>query len=353
MATITGRPGLIALIGSGETTRYGGQVFERLASRFPAGSAIAVLETPAGFELNSQAVAGRVAESLRVRLENHKPDIQVIPARARGTGMSPDNPQVIEPLGFASLIFMGPGSPSYTVRQLAGSLTWKKLCERFWQGASLVLASAAAIAFGRHALPIYEIYKVGEDPHWKRGLDFFGMIGLEVAIIPHWDNHDGGIELDTRHCFMGAGRLQMLREQLPKSATIVGIDEMTSLVIDLAGECCDVMGMSQVHLMREEGEKTFQAGETFALSELGDYQASRVAELASEVIDQELPTKSGRLAKGDIPIPPGVLELAAERQGARARKDWSAADEYREKIESLGWQITDTGEGFQLNKKQL
>ena len=284
MATITGRPGLIVLIGSGETTRYGGQVFERLASRYPAGSSIAVLETPAGFELNSPSVAGRVAESLRVRLENHKPDIQVIPARARGTELSPDNPQVIEPLASASLIFMGPGSPSYTVRQLEGSLAWQRLCERFWQGASLVLASAAAIAVGRHALPIYEIYKVGEDPHWKPGLDFFGMIGLEVAIIPHWDNHDGGIELDTRHCFMGASRFQNLQAQLPKSATIVGIDEMTSLVIDLAGECCDVMGMGQVHLMREEGEKAFQAGETFALRELGDYQASRVAELVSEGI---------------------------------------------------------------------
>jgi cysteinyl-tRNA synthetase len=48
-----------------------------------------------------------------------------------------------------------------------------------------------------------------------------------------------------------------------------------------------------------------------------------------------------------------VLELAAERQKTRAQGNWEAADRLREKIESLGWQITDTGEGFQLSKKRV
>lgn len=352
MAIEKDRPGLIALIGSGENTRYGGQVIDRLASRYPHGSTIAILETPAGFELNSPAVAGRVAESLRVRLKNHTPEIQVIPARAKGSDFSPDDPQMIEPLASASLIFMGPGSPSYAVRQLTGSLAWKMICDRFWQGASLALASAAAIAFGKHALPIYEIYKVGEDPQWKPGLDFFGTIGLDLAIIPHWNNHDGGAELDTSCCFMGASRFKLLYEQLPKSVTVIGIDEMTSLVIDLAGERCDVMGMGQVHLLRGNNESTFQAGMTFALYELGEYKASSIADLLSKTIDQGKATNGNRDADWEVPIPPEILELAAERQKAREGKDWAAADRYRVKIESLGWQITDTGEGFQLRKKK-
>ena len=347
------RPGMIALIGSGENTRYGGQVFDRLASRYPHGSTIAILETPAGFELNSPAVAGRVAESLRERLKNHQPEIQVIPARAKGTDLSPDNPQVIGPLASASLVFMGPGSPSYAVRQLSGSLAWKMICDRFWQGASLVLASAAAIAFGKHALPIYEIYKVGEDPHWKPGLDFFGTIGLDLAIIPHWNNHDGGAELDTSCCYMGASRFQLLYERLPKSATVIGIDEMTSLVIDLAGECCDVMGVGQVHLVRDQREKVFKTGTTFALTELGDYKASSIAELLSKATDQKPATKGNGHADGEITVPPEVLELAAERQRAREQKDWAAADRFRKKIESLGWQVTDTSEGPRLNIRKV
>jgi cyanophycinase-like exopeptidase len=353
MATETDRSGLIALVGSGETTRYGGQVFERLVARYPTGSTIAILETPAGFELNSPAVAGRVAGYLRKRLKNHLPDIQVIPARAKGSKLSPDNPQVIQPLASASLVFMGPGSPSYAVRQLAGSLAWKKIGERFWQGASLVFASAAAIACGKLALPIYEIYKVGEDPHWKPGLDFFGTIGLDVTIIPHWNNTDGGTELDTSCCFMGASRFRQLHDRLPEAVTVVGIDEMTSLVIDLAGECCDVMGMGQVHVLRDKSENNFQAGKTFALTELGDYQASRIAALLSQAIDHKPGSKGNGLEEEGIPVPPEVLELAAERQVTRDHGNWEAADRLREKIESLGWQITDTGEGFQLNKKQV
>ena len=62
-------PGLIVLIGSGETTRYGGQVFERLVAGYPHGSKLAILETPAGFELNSQAVAGRIADYLQIAIE--------------------------------------------------------------------------------------------------------------------------------------------------------------------------------------------------------------------------------------------------------------------------------------------
>jgi cyanophycinase-like exopeptidase len=299
-------------------------VFEFLASRYPAGSTIAILETPAGFEVNSPAVAERVASYLRKRLKNNLPDIKVIPARTKASDLSPDNPVVIQPLTSASLIFMGPGSPSYTVRQLDNSLAWEMICARFWQGASLVLASAAAIAFGKYALPIYEIYKVGEDLHWKKGLDFF----------------------------MGVSRFQLLYNQLPKSVTVIGIDEMTSLVIDLAAEKCDVMGLGQIHLIRDKNEKVFNAKTTFALKELGDYQVSKIAQLFSNAPAGTHTGKGNRQDDGEISAPSEIIKLATERQRAREQKDWAAADHYREKIESLGWQIADTDEGFKVKRKK-
>jgi hypothetical protein len=346
------RPGVIALIGSGETTRFGGQVFDRLIRQYPPGGRICVLETPAGFELNSPAVAGRVADYLRTRLKNYLPEIQVIPARARGTTLNPDNPDVLQPLTAADLIFMGPGSPSYAVRQLEGSLAWALIRDRYWQGASLGLASAAAIAFGRYALPIYEIYKVGEDPHWKNGLDFFGSIGLELAVIPHWNNHDGGAELDTSCCFMGARRFQQLMDRLPKSVTVVGIDEMTTLVIDLAGECCDVMGTGQVRIIGNNRERVFGSKTSFGLTELGDVQDAAVATQLAKFPDQEVKVKGSQYDSGDLSAPPEVQELILERERARDRKDWAAADQYRLKIESLGWQVTDTSEGPRLSIKK-
>jgi hypothetical protein len=57
--------GPIALLGSGETSPAGGRVFETIAQRFPQPLRIAILETPAGFELNSEKVAGRVGDFMR------------------------------------------------------------------------------------------------------------------------------------------------------------------------------------------------------------------------------------------------------------------------------------------------
>ena len=144
-------PGRIALLGSGETSLAGGRVFESLvrAHNVPTPLRVAVLETPAGFELNSDRVAGRVADFLAVRLQNYRPEITVLPARKRGTPYSPEDPEIAAPLLRADLIFMGPGSPTYAVRQLADSLAWHRLIARHRVGATLALASAAVIAIER------------------------------------------------------------------------------------------------------------------------------------------------------------------------------------------------------------
>ena len=64
-------PGLIALLGSGETSATGGQIFEAVASTLEIPVNIRILETPAGFELNASRVAGRVGDFLITRLQNY------------------------------------------------------------------------------------------------------------------------------------------------------------------------------------------------------------------------------------------------------------------------------------------
>ena len=113
--------GQIAFLGSGETSLAGGRVFEALARALPQSLRIAVLETPAGFELNSHQVAGKVADFLKTRLANYTPIIDVVSARKRGTPFSPDEAEIVRPLLYADLIFMGPGSPTYATRQLKDS----------------------------------------------------------------------------------------------------------------------------------------------------------------------------------------------------------------------------------------
>ena len=345
--------GNVALIGSGETSASGGQTFEALARELPAPLKAAVVETPAGFEGNSVQVAGRVADFLSQRLQNYRPQVKIIPARKRGTPYSPDQPDIVQSLYDRDLIFLGPGSPSYTVRQLTDSLAWQVIQARHRLGASLALASAASIAVGALSLPVYEIYKVGEDPHWKAGLDFFKPFGLSLVILPHWNNRDGGDELDTSRCFMGQGRFALLQAMVPVEYTLVGIDEHTSLLISFEHETCKVTGQGAVHLLRAGEQRDYAAGEQFPLQALGDYQPlpeppsglpGAVWEKAQALAQSPLPSPA--------PVPEAVQQLASQRQEARKDKAWRRADELRQQIASLGWNVQDTPSGPVLSEKE-
>ena len=50
-------------------------------------------------------------------------------------------------------------------------------------------------------------------------------------------------------------------------------------------------------------------------------------------------------------IPTEVLSLAEKRKEAKSGKDYALADQLREKIADLGWEIKDEKDGFSLTKK--
>jgi hypothetical protein len=225
-----------------------------------------LLETAAGFELNSYRVIERVGEFLQKSLQNYQPQIEIIRARSRSLPESPDNPDIAAPLMEADLIFMGPGSPTYAVRQLRNSLTWHYMLARHALGAALVFASAGVVAAGSYALPVYEIYKAGEELHWKDGLDLFGIYGFSLVLIPHWNNQEGGAELDTNRCFMGKERFKSLAVELPPGQTILGIDENTALIMDLQTGNGKVLGAGEVIWMH--------VGHRHTGSEKADYLAA-------------------------------------------------------------------------------
>ena len=370
-------PGSLVFFGSGETSPTGRKVFDYLFRKLPPNPKIALLETPAGFELNSAQVIGRVAEFIQHRLQNYSPQISIVPARKRGTLFSPDDPQIIAPLMDADLIFMGPGSPTYTVRQLQDSLAWQTIMARQRLGATLVLASAASIAFSVFALPVYEIYKVGEDLHWKKGLDFFGPYGFPLVFIPHWNNTDGGDELDTSRCFMGQSRFSQLMEMLPPNLTVMGIDEKTALILEPEESTAQVIGLGGVTLIhtghehalepdsepdrewsgldlvasRRQGHiHQFSNGDRFALGECCPMVIPPPGEgLPPQVWQQALEAKKQPRIEPVGSPSQQVLDLLAERQQARADKDWSRSDILRQQIAELGWQVKDTPQGPQLD----
>ena len=342
-------PGFLVLMGSGETAYQGGRVYEWLARQYAQPVKIAVLETPAGFELNSERVAGRVVEYLQQRLRNYNPKITQIAARKRGTPFSPDELEIVQPIADSDMIYMGAGSPTYTVQQLQGSLAWQLILARVMTGASLTLASAAAIAAGCCSIPVYEIYKVGQDPFWFAGLDMLKPFGLSLAFVPHWNNTDGGAELDTSHCFMGESRFAKLRALLSPSVTIIGIDEHTSLAINLASGTFNVMGQGSVHIIPpSQDEQVYSAGSQFDMNVMGR------CTLSANVKDTVEPWAWDMVQRTDLEpkktaIPDEIANLVKLRQQARNQKDWEASDRWRDEMQRMGWQIMDTPEGQQIS----
>lgn len=342
--------GQIAFLGSGETSLAGGRIFETLARNIQEPLRIALLETPAGFELNSPQVVGRVGDFMKSRLQNYKPNVAVVPARKKGSAFNPDDPEIVRPLLHANMIFMGPGSPTYAINHLRDTLTWNVVRARQRLGATLIFASAATISVGAHALPVYEIYKVGQDVHVVDGLNFFADFGLHLSFIPHWNNADGGADLDTSRCFVGMDRFNEWCDLLPTENETIGLDEHTGLIMDFESGQCQVHGVSSISLVRECDPEMYPSGSTFPLSELGDFRMP-------EPLDAGIPADVWEMCLHVPPLeeeqpPPQVLELVERRAAARAKKDWVLSDQLREEIASLGWTVQDSKDGPKLVKNE-
>lgn len=342
-------PGLVALFGSGETSHSGRRVCEWIMGRLAPPISVSILETPAGFQPNSSQVAEKIAKFFEDRLQNYQPKITIIPARKSGSPFSPDDPHLLAPLLQTRAFFLGPGSPTYAAKQLRGSLAWEYIQLQHSLGAAVLLASAATIAASRYALPVYEIYKAGADLHWQPGLDFFGPYGLSLVFVPHWDNREGGAELDTSRAYMGKERFRQLLHILPDGMTIVGIDEHTALVMDLALETCHVMGRGGVTLLKGPDEVFFPSGLTFPLTQLGPFRKpTQIQGIRPEVWDAVLAAQQQE-PESDEPSRE-ILTQVELREEARARRDWGTADHLREEIAGHGWRILDTPEGPRLER---
>ncbi|MCC6191542.1 MAG: cysteinyl-tRNA synthetase [Anaerolineales bacterium] len=337
--------GPVVIFGSGETAPGSRGAYEWVFDQLQPPLRLSLLETPAGFEPNSAQVAGRLAIFLEKQFSQRRPEVRVVPARARGTPFSPDSPEVVAPLAHANFIQMGAGSPTFAVRQLRDSLAWRLVQARHRLGAAVVFASAGAVAAGASVLPVYEIYKVGADLHWQPGLDFFGPFGLNLAIVTHWNNSAGGAELDTSRCYMGQARFERLQALLPPATVVLGVDEVTALLLDLEAGSGRVAGPGGVSVLRGGQALRFEAGADFALGVLGPFQhPGPEPGLPARLLRQ---VAAAAAVQSTAPLTPDaeVLSLVQQREQLRAAHDWSAADEVRRELQAHGWQVEDTPSG--------
>ncbi len=275
-------PRILAVMGSGETAPAMAKVHRALFERFGAPGPVpaAIVDTPYGFQENADELSARTLEFFGTSVGN---PVEVASYRHREVDTLTEATAVARIRG-SRYVMAGPGSPSYALNQWAGGPIPDALREKLTGGGVLTMASAAALTLGVVTIPVYEIYKVGEDPRWLAGLDLLGAAtGLRAAVVPHYDNAEGGNH-DTRFCYMGERRLRMLEEQLPHGAFVLGVDSHTALLLDLEAATAGVVGLGGV-TVRVDGRSTrFAAGTEIAIEALGEAARGLAAGESAEAV---------------------------------------------------------------------
>jgi cyanophycinase-like exopeptidase len=259
-------PRILTIMGSGETAPTMMKHHRELIARLPGTPKAVVLDTPYGFQENASELASKAVEYFRKSVG--------YPIEIAGLTRLHDEDTLIIEQGLsrvrqADYVFAGPGSPTYALRQWAGTSVPDIVRGKMRTGGAVTFASAAALTLGRYTVPVYEIYKVGNDPYWLEGLDVLGEIGLNVAVIPHYDNAEGGHH-DTRFCYMGERRLAILEEQLPADAHVIGVDEHTGVILDLDSNTATVVGNSTITVRIKGHSTVHNAGDVISIDALRD-----------------------------------------------------------------------------------
>lgn len=373
--------GIVTLLGAGELMAATSRLHRAALDRIGAPPRPVFLDTTAGFESNIQAIVEKAVEYYRHHLQQ---DLRVAAYRHQAQASAAETAAAVTAIRDANFVFAGPGSPSYAIRQWQGSPVLDALAQQYEDHAHLFFASAASITLGRHALPVYEIYKAGSDPHWIEGLDFLGRLGLNVAVVPHFNDNSGGDNYDTRFCYMGAGRFDALQQVLPDDVTILGLDAYTALTLDHHAGTAVVSGQGGLTVIGEGGQRVYPAGTTLSFGDLqsshrevvptatdgrvftgydyaddaADADANHDAltayieslDVLPRALQVELLTRieglkatlANAAAPDDGPLVDLVLEL---RQALREAKRYDLADQARDRLTALGYVIADGAGG--------
>jgi hypothetical protein len=282
--------GHIVLMGSGELTATMVEVHKDMIARLGPAARAVFLDTPAGFQLNADQISAKAGEYFRDKV-GHAMALASYKSKTQAALFESEKAFIA--LKQADFVLIGPGSPTYAVRQWAGTPVTDILAQRIASGGCLVAASAAALTVGRFTLPVYEIYKVGEDLRWEPGIDLLGRFGLNLVVVPHWNNAEGGTH-DTRFCFMGEPRFKALERLLPDDVVILGLEEHTACIIDLARNEVRIRGIGSVVLHRAGSQRVLKKNEILPLNILqGQWLEPSARRPAGAVSDLRPPANVG------------------------------------------------------------
>ncbi len=334
--------GMIALLGSGETAPGMTKVHRQLLARHENVRAVN-LESPYGFQANVAQVTEKLVDYFERSLHTTLTSLALTNYEQASDAL---RERVKREVRRATYVFAGPGSPSYALAQWRPLDLAADLREQLDAGGTVCFSSAAVLTLGSHTAPIYEIYKVGAEPSWLEGLDLFSDLGLACSAIPHFDNAEGR-NYDTRFCYLGEERLVAMEEQLPPRVAVLGVDEHTALLFDIADDSVTVTGRSAGH-WRHHGEVlVLENGTSTPLDALRDFAgapkvASRPARAIESDIDEPEAIDSQAVGYDPRQLIENVLDLRHEAKNAG---DYALADALRDALVDAGISVHDQPDG--------
>ena len=218
------QPGAIALVGSGEYLPQA-QALEsellRLAISRGKSNTFIQIPTAAGKEGNDRLDFWKIRgaeQGARIGCE-----VKYLPVLTREDA---HNPQWIEEVENAGLIYFSGGDPVHLADIFRDTPLWSAIVSAWNSGASLAGCSAGAMAFGGKIIGIRR-------SHISEGLNLLP----DIEVIPHYDKFLGWLP----------DRVSAAIIRQDADATLIGIDEDTALVLTDAWR---KYGPGKVHVLR-------------------------------------------------------------------------------------------------------
>ena len=119
------------------------------------------------------------------------------------------------------------------------------------------------------------------------------------------------------------------------------IAKIAPLTADRSGDINTAMGITVVYDVLKSG-----ANNATKLALIGEFDKVLGLDLIKKAEE-----KAASAGSDNSDIPAEVLELAEQRKAARKEKNFALADELRDRIAALGYEIKETREGTQITKK--
>ncbi len=141
--------GIIALMGSGELTSTMVAVHKDLVHAVPEPANPVFLDTPAGFQLNADQLARKAVEYFRDHVQHR---MTVASFKNREELSAYDAEFAYRRLRDSHYLLIGPGSPTYAVRQWKNTPIPQLYVERVAGERRLMTASANALTLGSHGV---------------------------------------------------------------------------------------------------------------------------------------------------------------------------------------------------------